>query len=73
MRRSLSRLTRIEIEHVEVHANFTETEEAVFRLLCRDKSSVQIQMALHVSSATVSRIKRRIFDKIDTVMRHKPL
>lgn len=69
----LSKLTQIEIDHYLTYAHFTNTERAVFLLLCDDESSVAIETNLHMPSATLSRVKSDIYDKIVRVLRYKPL
>ena len=69
----LSKLTQIEIDHYLTYAHFTNTERAVFLLLCDDETSVAIETTLHIPSATLSRIKTEIYDKIVRVLRYKPL
>lgn len=69
----LSKLTQIEIDHYLTYAHFTDKERAVFLLSCDEVMPVAIQRSLHISSATLSRIKAQIYDKIVRVMRYKPL
>ena len=71
-RNRLARLTQIEIDHYLTYAHFTRTEREVFLLLCDDETSVAIETDLHIPSATLSRIKNDIYDKIVRVMRYKP-
>lgn len=73
MRYNFSKLTQIEIDHYLTFAHFTDTERAVFLLLCDGFSTTAIEERLHMSEATVGRNKTKIYDKIVRVLRYKPL
>lgn len=72
-RNRLASLTQIEIDHYLTYAHFTTTERTVFLHLCDDETSVSIEITLNIPSATLSRIKNDIYDKIERVLRYKPL
>lgn len=48
--------------------NFTDSELQYFELRAKDKSNVEISMALHVSEAQVSKLAKRVKSKIIRVL-----
>lgn len=61
----LSRLTKPELEQIFQNANFTEDEEAVFKLLSRGKTITEIAQKINVCDRTVNRIAKKVYEKID--------
>lgn len=61
-------LTAPECAKIRALCNFTPDEAAVFDLRVRAASVVEIQMALHMSAATVNRRLRGIKNKIARTM-----
>lgn len=60
----LSRLTKPELEQIFQNANFTEDEEAVFKLLSRGKTITEIAQKINVCDRTVNRIVKRVYEKV---------
>lgn len=60
-------LTVPEAERLRALCNFTDEERAVFDLRIRDKSVVEISMALHLSVASIKRRLQSIRTKIAKV------
>lgn len=48
--------------------NFSDAELEYFNLRSRHKSNVQISMLMHVSEAQVSKLARKVKDKIKRVL-----
>lgn len=63
-----SEFTEIECEWFRSACNFTPGEAEVFELRIRDKSRVEIALALNVSEATVDRRIKAIKNKINKVL-----
>ena len=63
-------LTTLECEKIRALCNFTPDEAAVFDLRVKAASIVEIQMALHMSAATVNRRLRGIKNKIARAMQN---
>ena len=62
-------LTAPEAERLRALCNFSDEERQVFDLRIRDKSVVEISMALNLSPATIKRRLQSIRRKIDRVSR----
>ncbi len=60
--------TKPEIEYLLDRCNFTEEEERYFLLRTRDKSNVQISLEMNVSETQVSRLARRVKNKIKRIL-----
>ena len=60
--------TRPELDILLALCNFTENEEQYFNLRSKGKSNIQISMEMHVSEAQVSKLARRVKDKIKRVL-----
>ena len=60
--------TELECAWFRTVCNFTAQERAVFDLRVRDKSRIEIAMALHMSESTVDRRIRNIKRKIHKVL-----
>lgn len=56
--------TKPELDKFRELCNFTEQERAYFDLKASDLSNVQIAFALNVSEAQVSKLARRVKNKI---------
>ena len=53
-----------ELDKFRALCNFTDDERAYFELRCRKKSNVEISMTLHVSDSQVSKLAKKVKDKI---------
>jgi len=53
-----------ELDRFRELCNFTDSELQYFNLRSRDKSNVQIAQEMNVSEAQVSKLARRVKDKI---------
>lgn len=60
-------LTVPELNRYRELCNFLDDEEVYFNMKSRGKSNIQIAMKLNVSEAQVSKISRRVKDKMDRV------
>lgn len=60
-------LTAPEAQRLRELCNFSDEEEQVFALRIRDKSVVEIAMALHLSEASTKRRLQSIRRKVDRV------
>lgn len=60
--------TKPELDYLLEMCNFTEDEEAYFRLRAKDKSNVQIAIEMNVSDAQVSKLAKRVKTKILKVL-----
>lgn len=58
-------LTVPELEHYRKHCNFLDDELGYFNLKSRGKSNISIALELNVSEAQVSKIAKRVKDKMD--------
>ena len=58
-------LTVPELERYRNHCNFLDDELDYFNLKSRGKSNASISIELNVSEAQVSKIAKRVKDKID--------
>lgn len=59
--------TKNEIEFFKSQIYFTEDEEEVLEMWLLDKSIVEMSMKLNTSTATISRRKKSIKNKIDNL------
>lgn len=59
--------TKNEIEFFKSQIYFTEDEEKVLEMWLLDKSIVEMSMKLNTSTATISRRKKSIKNKIDNL------
>ena len=57
-----------ELEHFRNTCNFSESEMAYFNLKAKDKSNVQIAMELNISEPQVSKLAKRVRNKIIKVL-----
>lgn len=57
-----------ELQMFRDKCNFTEDELTYFNLRAKDKSNVQIAMEMNVSEAQVSKLARRVKDKMKRVI-----
>lgn len=60
--------TQPEIDHFVEVCNFTEAEEKYLRLRCKDYSNIKIALTMSVSEAQVSKLARRVKNKIKKVV-----
>lgn len=61
---NLSDFTRPEIRHLLAECNFTEEQEKLFLLRCKNVSLEECAEKMDMSVATVSRINKKVKDKI---------
>lgn len=64
----LCSFTKPEIDRFLELCNFTDDEEQYFKLKTRDKSNVYIAQAMNISESQVSKLARRVKDKIKRVI-----
>ena len=57
-----------ELEMFRARCNFTEEELCYFNMRARDKSNVEIAMEMNVSEAKVSKLARKVKDKMKRVL-----
>ena len=57
-----------ELERFRALCNFTDDELQYFNLRARDKSNVQIAMEMNVSEPQVSKLARRVKDKMIRIL-----
>ena len=48
--------------------NFTDEEMMYFNLRARDKSNIEISFEMHISEAKVSKLARRVKDKMKRII-----
>lgn len=60
--------TKPEIEYLLDRCNFTEEEERYFLLRTKDKSNIQISLEMNISETQVSRLARRVKNKIKRIL-----
>ena len=56
-----------EINHLITNCNFTDSEEQYFLLKSKDWSNVQISIEMNISEQQVSKLARRVKNKINRV------
>lgn len=57
-----------ELDKFRALCNFTESEGTYFELKAKDKSNIEISMAMNISTAQVSKIAKRVRNKIIKVL-----
>lgn len=57
-----------ELEYFRQICNFSENELMYFNLRTRDKSNVQISLEMNISEPQVSKLARRVKDKMKRVL-----
>ena len=57
-----------ELDRFRELCNFTESELEYFNLRAKDKSNVQIALEMNVSEAQVSKLAKRVKDKIKRII-----
>lgn len=57
-----------ELDKFRALCNFTDAESEYFELKAKDKSNVEISMAMNISTAQVSKIAKRVRSKIIKVL-----
>lgn len=60
-----------ELERLRSLCNFSDAELEYFNLRAKHKSNVQIAMTIHVSEAQVSKLAKRVKDKIIRALPYK--
>ena len=65
---NLSDFTQPEIRHLLAECNFTEEQEKVFLLRCKNIPLEQCAEKMDMSIATVSRINKKVKDKIMRIL-----
>lgn len=60
-----------ELERLRSLCNFSDAELKYFNLRAKHKSNVQIAMTIHVSEAQVSKLAKRVKDKIIRALPYK--
>lgn len=58
-------LTRSEADYLQVVCNFTKDENTLFELRLDDKSLEDCEEIMGMSSATISRLHKRVLNKIE--------
>lgn len=53
-----------ELEYLRKICNFSDAEMQYFNLRAKHKSNIQISLEMHVSEAQVSKLAKRVKDKI---------
>ena len=53
-----------ELDYFRMNCNFSSEELEYFNLRAKDKSNVQIALAMNVSEAKVSKLARKVKDKM---------
>lgn len=61
---NLSDFTQPEIRHLLAECNFTEEQEELFLLRCKNHSLEECAEEMDISVATASRINKKVKDKI---------
>ncbi len=59
--------TRPELNHLIENCNFTESELQYFLLKSKDYSNVQISFEMNISEQQVSRLAKRVKQKINRI------
>ncbi len=59
--------TKPELDRLVANCNFTDTELQYFLLKSKDKSIVQISFEMNISEQQVSKLARRVKNKINRV------
>ena len=57
-----------ELDYFRLNCNFSEQELQYFNLRARQKSNVQIALEMHVSESKVSKLARKVKDKMKRVL-----
>lgn len=57
-----------ELDRFRALCNFTDSELEYFNLRARDKSNVQISLEMNISEPQVSKLARRVKDKMKRVL-----
>lgn len=57
-----------ELNKLRELCNFSDSELEYFNLRARHKSNVEISMTMHVSEAQVSKLARKVKDKIKRII-----
>lgn len=65
---NISDFTKPEINHLLAECNFTEEQEQLFLLRCKNVSLEKCAEIMNVSMPTVSRLSKKVKDKIIRVL-----
>ena len=57
-----------ELDKFRALCNFTPDEEQYFNLRAKDKSNIQIAMEMNISESKVSKLARKVKDKMKRVL-----
>lgn len=57
-----------ELEHLRELCNFSDSELEYFNLRAKHKSNVEISLIMHVSESQVSKLARKVKDKIKRII-----
>lgn len=60
--------TEPELDKFRALCNFTEDERKYFEMRAKDKSNIQIALAMNVSDAQVSKLAKRVKSKMIRVL-----
>lgn len=58
----------LELEYFRQNCNFSDSELAYFNLRAKDKSNVEISLAMNISTAQVSKLAKRVKSKMIRVI-----
>jgi DNA-directed RNA polymerase specialized sigma subunit len=58
-------LTRSEADYLQIACNFTKDENTLFELRLAEKSLEECEEIMGMSSATISRLHKRVLNKIE--------
>ena len=61
---SYSKLTKPELEKIIKNANFTDEEEAIFKMLCSGRTIADISLKISICETTVNRRIKSIKEKV---------
>jgi len=57
-----------ELDHLRELCNFSDSELEYFNLRAKHKSNVEISLIMHVSESQVSKLARKVKDKIKRII-----
>jgi len=57
-----------ELDHLRNLCNFSDSELEYFNLRAKHKSNVEISLIMHVSESQVSKLARKVKDKIKRII-----
>ena len=59
--------TKPELNHFLENCNFTDMEKQYFELKSKDRTNVQISLEMNISEQQVSKLARRVKNKINRI------